>query len=273
MSYLTDRPYMVCDNNIGPDPWKQGFGPNQTDRIHEAAFVVMSDYRLRDKVDHLKKIAVLLEPPSISPDIYSYVESHIEDYSYVLTYNKKLYTTYPNCRFYGFCGSWVKPEDRRVYEKTGNLCMSVSFKKQTQGHRFRHQCYDVLKSKIDYVVGYMNPTPITEIPQKNFRYNLCVENCWEESFFSEKLLDCFNTGCVPIYKGTPDIGKWFDVSGMILFDTLDELSAILGKIGEEDYLSRMKAIKNNLIKASKYSDFGQNLYNPLCNDFEAFLKS
>ena len=60
-----------------------------------------------------------------------------------------------------------------------------------------------------------------------------------ETYFTEKLLDCFATGTIPVYLGAPDIGKYFNKDGII--DLTDEFY-----ISDELYHSKMEAIKDNL---------------------------
>jgi hypothetical protein len=39
----------------------------------------------------------------------------------------------------------------------------------------------------------------------NYRFALCYENTAFPGYVTEKIFDCFNAGCVPIYLGAPDI--------------------------------------------------------------------
>jgi hypothetical protein len=257
-----EKPYSIVDINLPTSDWIRVFG-SKIVPVTEAEFVVLTDYKLNEEIDHPNKIAILLEPKTICPESYSYILNNPTKFKYVLTYDKSLYSQFDNCLQYFFFGSWVLPEDRKIYEKSGNLSMVVSFKTMTLEHRFRHTVFNYVRNRLDYCCGYMNPTPISEIPQKKYRYNIVVENCWDPTFFSEKLLDCFNTGTIPIYKGTPDIGDYFNLDGMLLFNSIDELSKILPLCNEEYYLSKLPSIKDNLERASLYSDWPSNVLNVL----------
>ena len=75
---------------------------------------------------------------------------------------------------------------------------------------------------------------------------LClIENCNYESAISEKILDCFATGTIPIYMGCPDIGNYFNTDGIIPLSEEFEVS-------EEIYLSKMDAIKDNFERVKKF---------------------
>jgi hypothetical protein len=50
-----------------------------------------------------------------------------------------------------------------------------------------------------------------------------IENVVDDCWFTEKLLDSFLSGTIPIYCGCPTIGDFFDLQGMLLFTSVDEL--------------------------------------------------
>lgn len=38
------------------------------------------------------------------------------------------------------------------------------------------------------------------------------------TYFTEKILDCFTTGTIPIYQGAPDIGDYCNAEGIVVID-------------------------------------------------------
>ena len=46
-------------------------------------------------------------------------------------------------------------------------------------------------------------------------FSIAIENASYETYFTEKLLDCFATGTIPVYYGAPDIGDYFNKDGII----------------------------------------------------------
>jgi hypothetical protein len=85
-----------------------------------------------------------------------------------------------------------------------------------------------------------------------YRYSVVIENEHLDWWFTEKIIDCFSVGTVPIYWGCPDIGRFFDIDGVIPFNNLDELATILENISPEDYKSRLKPIRKNLKISMQY---------------------
>jgi len=61
-------------------------------------------------------------------------------------------------------------------------------------------------------------------PHQSFRFSIVIENIKADFYFSAKLINCFVHATVPVYWGAPSIAVFFNVSGMIVFDTLEEVS-------------------------------------------------
>ena len=88
-----------------------------------------------------------------------------------------------------------------------------------------------------------------------------MENSKHDFYFTEKLIDCFLTGTVPIYWGCPGIGKFFDTNGILSFDTLQDAHQWLQKADEIDYHSRRSAIMENFERAKSYVNTYDSVYN------------
>ena len=75
-------------------------------------------------------------------------------------------------------------------------------------------------------------------------FSVAIENGQYETYFTEKLLDCFATGTIPVYLGAPDIEKHFNADGIItLSDEFD--------VSEDIYNDKLDAIQDNLERAKK----------------------
>ena len=61
---------------------------------------------------------------------------------------------------------------------------------------------------------------------------------------TEKILDCFLTGTIPIYYGAPDIGDHFNMDGIININDFEKISTDL-------YISKLDAVKDNYERALK----------------------
>ena len=127
----------------------------------------------------------------------------------------------------------------------------------TEGHRFRMQCLQgIIKlnsPSVDlYGVGLREIKGKIE-GLKAYKFSIAIENGVHDNYFTEKILDCFLTGTIPIYRGCNNIGEFFNTKGFLIFNTEDELVNIVNNLTEEDYSSREVYIKENYNKAKQYT--------------------
>ena len=148
-----------------------------------------------------------------------------------------------------------------MHQKSKNISIILSSKQSTVGHRLRHSILQKYPN-IDFF-GYNNPILKKISGLKDYRFSIIVENCKEDYYFSEKLIDSFVTGTIPIYWGCPSIGDFFDTNGMLVFDTLDDLDSIMDNLNEELYLSKLESIRHNFEESKKYLVADNILYNKL----------
>jgi hypothetical protein len=74
-----------------------------------------------------------------------------------------------------------------------------------------------------------------------------VENATFNGYFTEKILDCFATGTIPIYLGSKKITKHFDENGIIFLDDFD-----FSKLNSELYQSKINSIHKNYNECMKF---------------------
>ena len=100
--------------------------------------------------------------------------------------------------------------------------MVTSRKIQTPLHRRRLALAHYLRSnsgqKVDTWINA--PYVASWAALESYMFNVAVENNQSETYFTEKLLNCFATGTVPIYFGATNLSPWFDMRGVIPFKSL-----------------------------------------------------
>jgi hypothetical protein len=145
----------------------------------------------------------------------------------------------------------------------------ASGKNSTEGHAVRHdvvytwgggpeaydnsdadanadrRVLDVYGFKYKYV-----PTTFEAIAP--YFFHVVVENSMHDDYFTEKIVDCLSSGAIPIYRGSPSIGKHFNVEGILRFTTMDELDGIMRSLSKELYLSKIDAVLDNLRRSAAY---------------------
>ena len=60
----------------------------------------------------------------------------------------------------------------------------------------------------------------------NYSKSICIENCAQANYFTEKFTDCVLSWCLPIYWGCPNISDFFPEDSFRLIDINDVSSAI-----------------------------------------------
>jgi len=83
-------------------------------------------------------------------------------------------------------------------------------------------------------------------------FSIVVENQKMDYYFSEKLIDCFMTGTIPIYYGCPSISRFFDNNGIITFNSLPELSEIIKNLNVNSYYEKIQSIEKNFELSKNY---------------------
>jgi hypothetical protein len=202
------------------------------------------------KDKNIKKCAWLLESPAIMDQ--DKIFNYIDDFDYIFTCREDLLDKSAKFKFLPYWCTWIKSEEQKIYEKTKNLSITASFKRQTEGHLFRHVVISYFHKQMDiFGTGY-NPVDNKLDTLKDYRFSIVIENTRKNHYFSEKLLDCFTTGTIPIYWGCESIGDFFNKKGIITFNNLDELYLILKKLNTDYYNELLPYVKENFEIVKKY---------------------
>jgi len=222
-----------------------------------------TDYTLglSGRFPRARKIAWILEPRAINGHIYNmFMDNSNLPFDLVISSDIEFLNTISNTyktEWVPVGGCWIKDRDCLVYEKTKSISIIASGKKITEGHNLRHQCIDNLGSLISgncFGGGY-NKIPYKLEGLRDYRFHIVIENSRSGGYFTEKIIDCFATGTVPIYWGDPLIGEIFDTSGMIIFRNVDHLSQIVNEILEDPvsaYESKRSGIERNFGISKEY---------------------
>jgi len=83
---------------------------------------------------------------------------------------------------------------------------------------------------------------------KQYKFSICYENARDiPGYITEKIFDCFFSGCVPIYWGAPNITDYIPEETFIdrrKFNSYAELFEYLKKISPEEYRMYLKSIES-----------------------------
>jgi hypothetical protein len=213
-------------------------------------------------------IGWLLECREYRPKNYLIAESLLPELDMLLTHDAGLLEKHPEkTRFVPFGGSWVKTISMR--QKSKHASMIYSGKTFMPGHRLRHRVAEatLLAFKdIDlFGRGSAHPIERKEEGLDEYRFSIAIENSRADNYFTEKLLDCFATGTIPIYWGCPNLGKWFNMDGVITFDTAADIPLILKGC---EYQRHIKAAKENMERMREFEVTDDWIYQHVLRELE-----
>lgn len=210
------------------------------------------------------KIAWLIEPASIDRQPYLDAFENQDSYKAILTHDKEFVKAVKNGVYYPCGGSWISPNDWKMFDKNKLVSIIASNKRITRGHQLRHEAAELISKEDRFGSAFKKIDNKIEA-LKNYKFSISIENELIAGFFTEKIIDCLLTGTVPIYWGCPGIEEIFDMNGIIKFESIEELKTILS---DEKYLNnfyedRIDVIKSNSKKARRYTSVDENFFNAI----------
>jgi hypothetical protein len=209
----------------------------------------------------------LVEPKSIHPGHYQYALDNAERLKYIISYDREFF----NNKINNFIhipppfGAWINDNDRKIYDKNLNISFIASTKILCEEHKYRQQIVNKLSNICD-VYGKGRREIKNKIDGlRNYRFSVCMENYITDLYYTEKILDCFLTGTIPIYWGTKNIKNVFDINGIIFLDDLLNEKITFNELNEQLYNEKLTSINNNFKIAN-------NLKNNVSNSIDTFIE-
>ena len=218
------------------------------------------------------KIAMVLEPPLISQHSYGFLSRNEHIFDYIFTFKADLLSK--NSIKYKFMpADFVTIQDsiHGVHEKSKLVSMIYSDLKGSN-RDLRHLVANKMHQKIDlYGSGTVNKfLPLKSDSLVDYMFSVVIENSHPfDYYYTEKILDCFILGNIPIYHGTSSIFKFFDSRGILIWENLDELEKLLNTITFDMYYEMLPYVKINYEIARKYvsaDDVMSKLINDVLSD-------
>ena len=202
-------------------------------------------------VSDTPKYIWLLESKQIIQGVYDWI---IENYEFVasrvdgiLSCDRELCEKYPKFQYVlSNAAPWIV--DRQIFEKTQLVSMISSNKSMVPGHRKRLEFVNKFKDQVHLYGRGFRDLDAKEDGLRDYMFSIAVENAVYDTYFTEKLTDCFATGTIPVFYGCKGVVEYFNKDGIIFLDDDFDLSTLT----KELYYSKMEAIKDNFERAYNF---------------------
>ena len=208
-------------------------------------------------ISNKPSVAMLIEPRTIQPTIYEYVEQHSDDYDLIFSHDLKILefeNAYPI-----YFMNWYKTYDEL---KTKGISMVCSDKAMCKEHRERQWIADKLAydiQQVDHYGKYLGGRYCDYYEcRAKYMFEIVVDNNWSGYWLSEKLANPLASKTIPIYLGGKHFPDEFDLDGIIQVNSVNDIPAIVKNIlsnPKEEYYSRIKSIEHNYNAIQRYHVF------------------
>jgi len=197
------------------------------------------------------KYGWLLESRTIIPQMFDWVEKNmsslIDVSEGIFTCDENLAETKGYLYTVSNAAPWVT--DRAMHPKSKIVSMISSNKSWAEGHKARLVMVEKFKEHADLYGRGFNPVDKKEDALRDYMFSVAIENAKYDTYFTEKLTDCFATGTVPVYYGAEGVSRYFNPDGIIFID--DDFD--INTLNEDLYNEMLPAIQENFLIASAFT--------------------
>ena len=207
------------------------------------------------------KVLLCTEPPAVQPEMYAKVVELKADYDLTLSLADEAWVNNSvpggggNVIPWSFGSSHVPLDQWGAHHKKERLCSIIASKQDwAVGHKMRHAAiamiqargfdceplgkgYKYLDHKADGLRGY--------------QFSIVIENSKSGRYMTEKIIDAIALRTIPVYWGTAYAKELFG-DGILTFDTLEQLEALLPTLTPELYAKMLPRAEANVEVAADF---------------------
>lgn len=210
---------------------------------------------------------------SLLGGVHSKVVGSYENFDYVLTHDEDLLSRFPDKAIQFLYGStWIK--DYSFPEKVFGVSTVVGHKSIVSGHHIRKDLWNrqgeivipknfFMSSRGGSIKNFGNNPRLGDdkLPLFDNMFHIVIENEYLNNWFTEKIMDCFQTKTIPIYWGCPNIGQWFNGDGIIMVSSVDEIIEACNALTPDIYTKKIKELEENYILSKEYCNLSDRIIN------------
>jgi len=214
---------------------------------------------INDRNDGKLKFLWLFESRFFSNNSISFVKQNLDSilstYELIFTHNTELLELGEKFVWVPANGSWIK--EFKHHNKKKLCSMIVSNKIMTENQKKRLVFANTNKHNLDLYGREFNFIDSKEFGLNDYYYSVCYENDIYDTYFTEKILDCFATKTIPIYSGTKKITEYFDCKSIIFIDETFDLK----KLTPDFYYDNIESVNKNFELVKEYDILDDWIYN------------
>lgn len=93
---------------------------------------------------------------------------------------------------------------------------------------------EIWRKRLGKIISNLNPTSCNDKQSviANYKFAICFENMSYPGYVTEKIIDCFRAGVIPLYFGAPDISDYVPKASFIDLREYADLDALNEKLNE-----------------------------------------
>jgi hypothetical protein len=233
----------------------------------------------RKLIPKSQRVALLYESRDTMSWLYRDVEKVISDFKYFFTHEKNYLEKFSNTRWIPGNGIWIGNDygggARGIQQKDRLLSFLTSNKQTTSLQKLRVLLAQELGASSQYNVDVYHRSSYAfdyiSASQCLSRYNfsIIIENTRSPWYFTEKILNCFAVGTIPIYLGANEIDRFFNSDGIIdLLSRSQLLSEVLPALSQSYYMSKIEAVEDNFEKSLEFLSIEKVIFDTLNRELE-----
>lgn len=220
------------------------------------------------------RVMLQVEPPEVKDLTKTIIDNH-KFYDVILAWNTRILQACPNAVLFPLgCCSWIpwndegnnpnhaRPQNGVPYaecdvsKKQFKASFLTSNKAWTPGHIIRQQVYEALPNSVGSLTVDKHRSPPWIADKRDFlepyQFTVSPLNASHDNWFDDKMIDPLIAKTIPLIWGFPNLENYFNVDGIIRFDSVAELMEKLSLLTPEYYAQHFDAVMDNFHRALEY---------------------
>lgn len=220
-----------------------------------------------------KEVRIIILEEPFKGSTYQFVKYHPFRYTHVLTFHEEILKTNSKAHLFNCVDSWVKNYVFTEKQFSVSTVIGGKINAEMKGYNSRHNLWiykDLIKTSKQFYLSsnfvwrgtiYEGNLVLgdSKAPLFDSMFHVAIENTPIANYFSEKIVDCFQTKTVPIYLGCTNIEKYFNEDGIIRVSNLGDIIEACNSLTPELYAKMLPAMEDNYNRSMNWIDHDKQI--------------